>query len=164
MFKPSLRFLSVAALSAAILIGSPASADSIKVQARMDGAQSSKVPSNVLSHCRGFGTTVPSELAKRNDDVTLVESLKGQRGKRLVLTISYVKAKGGVAWSGSKKVEVTGKLMQGSKKVLGTFTAYRGSYKGKACKSLYRVEQEMAKDIALWLENPGMHDKLGAAK
>ncbi len=64
----------------------------------------------------------------------------------------------------AKKMEVTGKLMQGPKKVLGTFTAYRGSYKGKACKSLYRVEQELAKDIALWLEDPGMHDKLGAAK
>jgi len=130
----------------------------------MDGARSSTVPSAVRDQCRGFGTTVPSELAKRNDDITLVESLKGERGKRLVLEISYVKAKGGGAWSGAKKVEVTGKLLQGSKNVLGSFTAYRGSYKGKACKSLKRVEQEMAKDIALWLEDPGMHDKLGAAK
>ena len=121
MSKFSVRFLSITALAAAVLIGSPASADSIKVQAQMDGAQSSKVPSNVRSECRG-------------------------------------------AWSGAKKMEVTGKLMQGREKILGSFTAYRGSYKEKACKSLYRVEQEMAKDIALWLDDPGMHDKLGAAK
>jgi len=159
----SQQVLFAAGFSAALLIGSQASADSIKVQTRMDGAASSVVPSAVRSQCRGFGTTLPSELAKRNDDIILVESLKGQGGKRLALKISYMKAKGGGAWSGAKKLEVTGKLMRGSK-VLGSFTAYRGSYKGKACKSLYRVEQELAKDIALWLENPGMHDKLGAAK
>jgi hypothetical protein len=135
----------------------------IKVRRTMDGANSSVVPRNVRSACRGFGTILPSNLARRNPEVRLVENLSGQ-GKRLVLEISYVKAKGGGAFSGAKKMEVTGKLMQGNRKVLGSFTAYRGSYKGKACKSLYRVEQEMAKDIALWLEEPGMYDKLGAAK
>jgi hypothetical protein len=72
--------------------------------------------------------------------------------------------KGGGPFSESKKMEVTGKLLQGRGRVLGSFTAFRGSYEGNACKSLYRVEQELAKDIAFWLEEPGMYDKLGAAK
>jgi len=93
----------------------------------------------------------------------IVENFSGQ-GKGLAFEISYVRAKGGGAFSESKKMEVTGKLLQGRGKVVGSFAAFHESYEGKACKSLYRVEQELAKDIAFWLEESGMYDKLGAAK
>ncbi len=135
----------------------------IRVERQMDGAQSRAVSRKVRNKCYSFGHVVPASLARRNSNVVLVNELGGGRGRKLALKITYLKAKGGGFWTGPKKMEVTGKLLNG-RKVQGSFTAYRSLLKATTCASLIQVEKELARDISLWLGSPGMHDKLGYAR
>lgn len=131
------------------------------------------VPDAVRAECN-LETNVPKfvqEYAeKTHDKVNMADQVgKGTSGQALSMKIVDVAGAGGGAWSGAKHVAVEGTLWENGK-VKGTFRAVRysgggafGGYKG-TCAILGRCAKAIGKDVAGWMESPGMNSRLGDAK
>ncbi len=132
-----------------------------------------RVPDAVRAECN-LETNVPKfvqEFAEKNHDkVSLADQVgKGTTGQALSMKIVDLTGAGGGAWSGAKHVAVEGTLWENGK-VKGSFRAVRysgggafGGYKG-TCAILGRCAKAIGKDVAGWLESPGMNARLGDAK
>jgi hypothetical protein len=157
--------LSLVVVAAALGVGSDVRA-ATQVLRTIPYAKGVEVRQAVRDQCR-LETKVPGFVAEYGSDVVLVDQLGG--GRVLELAITQVHAPGGGAFSGSKWMTVTGTLREGGR-VTGTFRAKRyttggafAAFKG-TCSIIGRTTKAIGRDIAAWLENPGMDSKLGDAK
>ena len=89
-----------------------------------------------------------------------------KKGRVLLMEIPSVSGSGGGAWSGSKSVQVKGRLLENGKQI-ANFSASRYSgggmfagYKG-TCSILGRCVKALGKDIASWLKHPTSDARLG---
>ena len=163
--------LLIAAFAALPLVSQAGGALTIEKRAPFE--KNLHVPDAVRAECN-LETNVPKfvqEYAeKTHDKVDLVaQAGKGTPGQALSMKIVDVAGTGGGAWSGAKHVAVEGTLWENGK-VKGTFRAVRysgggawGGYKG-TCAILGRCAKAIGKDVAGWLESPGMNSRLGDAK
>ena len=154
-------FVAVSALG----VGSGARAETQVLRA-IPYAKGVEVRQAVRDQCQ-LETKVPGYIAEFGSDVVLVDRLGG--GRVLELAITEVHAPGGGGFSGPKWMTVTGTLREG-RRVVGTFRAKRFTTGGafaafkRTCSIIGRCTKAIGRDIAAWLENPGMDSKLGDAQ
>lgn len=147
-------------------LASLAKAEGVSVQRSISFASGSNATDAVKREC-GLETKIPTYLAQYDSSVTLVDSVKGAKGRVLQLEIAEVFAPGGGGMTGIKRVVVTGKLYENGK-LIGNFRAQRGStggywggsYKG-TCSILQRCAMALGKDIANWLKAPTKDASIG---
>lgn len=146
-------------------LASLAKAEGVSVQRSIPFASGSNATDAVKRECQ-LETKIPAYLAQYDSSVTLVDSVKGAKGRVLQLEIAEVFAPGGGGMTGTKRVVVTGKLYENGK-LIGNFRAQRGStggywggYKG-TCVILQRCAKSIGKDIANWLKAPTKDASIG---
>jgi hypothetical protein len=160
--------LAIATACALLLasVSGAAQAGGIQVLKTIPFAEGSGAPQKVKDQCQ-LETKVPSFLAEYASDVELVDTL-GKQGRVLELEITHVQAPGGGAFSGPKRMTVTGTLRENGA-AIGNFVAERFSmggafaaYKG-TCAIVGRCAKAIGKDISDWLQSPGKDSRLGDA-
>jgi len=133
-------------------------------------AKSAVVPTPVQTECQ-----LPEKLAsfiesyaKQRFDAVQINDRSGS-GKVLMVEITDLIGTGGGAWSGSKAVTISGKLMEGDK-TIGNFIGRRTSgggfgagFKG-TCSILGRCVKALGKDIGAWLKAPSTDSRIGEFK
>ncbi|MDH3212208.1 MAG: hypothetical protein OEM05_06960 [Myxococcales bacterium] len=163
--REGIALLSVFVAVSALAVGSGARAET-RVLRAIPYAQGVEVRQAVRDECQ-LETKVPGYIAQFGSDVVLVDQLGG--GRVLELAITEVHAGGGGSFSGPMWMTVTGTLREG-RRVVGTFRAKRfttgGAFAGfkGTCSIIGRSTKAIGRDIAAWLENPGMDSKLGDAR
>jgi hypothetical protein len=93
-------------------------------------------------------------------------ALKARKGRTLQVEIVNVTSSGNAFIGHLKQVQVRGRLFEDGKEI-GSFTGRRSSgggafanFKG-SCSVLGRCLETLAKDITLWLNNPGKDSRIG---
>jgi hypothetical protein len=164
-FGTACALLAAGAVVLIAAVSAPAGEGTVRVLRSIPFDSEANASQKVKDGCK-LETKVPHFLASYSDRVELVDALGKKRGRVLELTISDVHAPGGGAFSGAKSMSVTGVLRENGKKI-GSFEAIRfssggmfGGYKG-TCAIVGRCAKTIGKDIATWLENPGMNSRLG---
>ncbi|MES9943308.1 MAG: hypothetical protein ABW105_02795 [Candidatus Thiodiazotropha sp. 6PLUC1] len=155
----------------AVTVSKSTSTSAVSVSKRIAYAAGSGVPDKVKAECV-IDTQLPEYIGSfaSASDITVVKKdgavSSKDKGRVLALEISNVIGSGGGAWSGSKSVAVTGELFENGKKI-GSFNGRRssgggmfGAYKG-TCSILDRCVKALGKDIAIWLIDPSMDDRIG---
>lgn len=141
-------------------------ANRIELARSVPYALPSTAPAAVRAEC-----ALPEQLPKliKEEAGRLVRVMKGTpRGRRVLsMTITKVFAPAGGVWSGSKHVEVEGRLLEDGKEV-GSFRAANstgvfGRGWSGTCDLLEVIAEKLADDIAEWLERPVPGAKLGEA-
>jgi hypothetical protein len=109
------------------------------------------------------------ETAGRNAGLNVVRdesALKAGKGRTLQVEIVNVISGGNAFIGHHKQVQVRGRLFENGKEI-GSFTGRRTSgggafanFKG-SCSVLGRCLETLAKDITLWLNNPGKDSRIG---
>lgn len=131
-------------------------------------AASAEVRPNVKEQCDPGGA-LAQELAKRAQNVELVDGPLGSQGLVLEMEITEVHVLPGGIFSGAKAVRVHGTLRRGRTPV-GSFEDYRRSLGGAtgvfrgACGMLNGAGSAVGADVAEWLAAPSMDAKLGDAQ
>jgi hypothetical protein len=174
MHRKFIGYLSALLVGACVVLpGISQAGGALTVEKRAPFEKGLHVPDAVRAEC-DLETNVPKfvqEYAeKTHDKVNLVDQVgKGTAGQALSMKIVDIYGAGGGAWSGAKHLAVEGTLWENGK-VKGTFRAVRysgggmwGGYKG-TCSILGRCAKAIGKDVAGWLESPGMDSRLGDAK
>lgn len=101
---------------------------------------------------------------KLGDRAALSDNVSKAAGRALGLEIIHVVAFPMGGFTGPKSITVRGTLYDKGERI-GGFTARSSDpYGVGVCVQLYRAVDEMAGDIAKWLESPGKDDLLGEAK
>jgi hypothetical protein len=134
-------------------------------------AKSAIVPTPVQTECRlpeKLASFIESYAPKKRFDAVQVTD-QGGSGKVLIVEITDLVGTGGGAWSGSKAVTISGKLMEGDK-TIGSFIGRRtsggglyGGFKG-TCSILGRCVKALGKDIGAWLKTPSTDSRIGEFK
>ena len=136
----------------------------IRVLRQTPVSPSADIPQNVREECNAMGKEMPNAIVRSSRRVKLVQdpkTLSEKSGKYLSVEITQVKAKGGGAFTGPKKMIVRGSLIDNGKEV-ANFDAERGSMKAAStCSTLQKAEKELGDDIGKWLEHPKPNDHLG---
>lgn len=115
------------------------------------------IGNRTMINCR-LQSALPKEVASRNPKVVLADR---PSGKVLSLKIVEVDARSGGLLSGSKSMQIEGRLTDKGK-IVGTFTARqksRGSL--TSCGILEKAIDEVAAEIGAWLDKPAMNSTLG---
>jgi hypothetical protein len=109
------------------------------------------------------------EVAARNAGITVVRderAVKAGKGRTLQVEIVNVVSGGNAFIGHMKQVQVRGRLFENGKEI-GNFSGRRSSgggafanFKG-SCSVLGRCMETLAKDITLWLNNPGKDSRIG---
>lgn len=109
------------------------------------------------------------EAAARNAGINVVRderAVKAGKGRTLQVEIVNVVSGGNAFIGHMKQVQVRGRLFENGKEI-GSFTGRRTSgggafanFKG-SCSVLGRCMETLAKDITLWLNNPGKDSRIG---
>jgi hypothetical protein len=109
------------------------------------------------------------EVAARNAGINVVRderAVKAGKGRTLQVEIVNVISSGNAFIGHMKQVQVRGRLFENGKEI-GSFTGRRSSgggafanFKG-SCSVLGRCMETLAKDITLWLNNPGKDSRIG---
>lgn len=109
------------------------------------------------------------EVAGRNAGLNVVRdelALKSGKGRTLQVEIVNVVSGGNAFIGHMKQVQVRGRLFENGKEI-GSFSGRRSSgggafanFKG-SCSVLGRCMETLAKDITLWLNNPGKDSRIG---
>ena len=141
----------------------PAAA-ALAISRRAPYAADALVPAPVRREC-DLERKVPQILKSRlGDDATLSDEVPKASGRSLELAITQVIARVGGGFTGPKSITVRGTLYDKGTRV-GGFTARNADPYGiGVCVQLARAVDEMAGDIATWLQSPGKDDRLGLAK
>jgi len=125
------------------------------------------IPPDVRKECDGLGDELPRAIMRANPRVNMVntpQELRAKDGKYLIVEITKVKAHGGGAFTGPKKMTVRGSLVDNGKEV-ADFEAERGSMEAAGtCSTLQKSEKELGDDIGTWLQRPSPHARLGDKK
>ncbi len=134
-------------------------------------AKSAIVPTPVQTECQlpeKLASFIENYAPKKGFDAVQISDRSGS-GKVLVVEITDLIGTGGGAWSGSKAVTISGKLMEGDK-TIGSFIGRRtsggglyGGFKG-TCSILGRCVKALGKDIGTWLEAPSTDSRIGEFK
>jgi hypothetical protein len=157
--------LSIFVAVSALGVGSGARAET-QVLRSIPFAKGTEIRQPVRDQCQ-LETKVPAFIAEFGSDVVLVDRLGG--GRALELVITEVHAPGGGGFSGPKWMTVKGTLREQGR-VVGSFRAKRyttgGAFAGfkGTCSIIGRCTKAIGRDIAAWLESPGMDSKLGDAQ
>ncbi len=160
-----LRDLSVLTIGIVCLAANAALAEGTVALRSIPFAEGSVATDAVKRECQ-LETKIPAYLVQADPSVTLLDSLKGAKGRVLEMEIVEVLGPGGGALSGPKRVVVKGKLYQGGK-MIGSFTDVRtslggvfGNYSG-TCRILARCARTIGKDIRRFLEAPSKDANIG---
>jgi len=125
---------------------------------------SADIPQNVRNECQAMGKEMPGAIVRSSRRVKLVQdpkTLTDKNGKYLHVEITKVKAHGGGAFTGPKKMIVRGSLIENGKEI-ANFDAERGAMNAKStCSTLQNAEKDLGTDIGRWLEHPKPNDHLG---
>lgn len=134
-------------------------------------AKNAIVPTPVQTECQlpeKLASFIENYAPKKGFDAVQVSDRSGS-GKVLVVEITDLIGTGGGAWSGSKAVTISGKLMEGDK-TIGSFIGRRtsggglyGGFKG-TCSILGRCVKALGKDIGTWLKAPSTDSRIGEFK
>ena len=134
-------------------------------------AKSAVVPTPVQTECQlpeKLASFIESYVPKKAFDAVQISD-RGGSGKVLVVEITDLIGTGGGAWSGSKAVTISGKLMDGDK-TIGSFIGRRtsgggmyGGFKG-TCSILGRCVKALGRDIGTWLKTPSTDSRIGEFK
>jgi hypothetical protein len=134
-------------------------------------AKNTIVPTPVQTECQlpeKLASFIETYAPKKRFDAVQVSD-QGGSGKVLVVEITDLVGTGGGAWSGSKAVTISGKLMEGDK-TIGNFIGRRtsgggmyGGFKG-TCSILGRCVKALGKDIGAWLKAPSTDSRIGEFK
>jgi hypothetical protein len=134
-------------------------------------AKSAIVPTPVQTDCQlpeKLASFIESYAPKKRFDAVQISD-RGGSGKVLVVEITDLIGTGGGAWSGSKAVTISGKLMEGDN-TIGSFRGRRTSgggfgagFKG-TCSILGRCVKALGKDIGAWLKAPSTDSRIGEFK
>jgi hypothetical protein len=163
--RGAIALLSLFVAVSALGVGSGARADT-QVLRSIPYAKGAEVRQAVRDECK-LETKVPAFIAEFGSDVVLVDQLGGSRV--LEMAITQVHAPGGGGFSGPKWMTVKGTLRERGR-VVGSFRAKRfttgGAFAGfkGTCSIIGRCTKAIGRDIATWLESPGMDSKLGDAQ
>lgn len=156
-----------------LLVGlsAPAMASNTLTIATPTFAKSAIVPTPVQTECQlpeKLASFIESYAPKKRFDAVQVTD-QGRSGKVLIVEITDLIGTGGGAWSGSKAVTISGKLMEGDK-TIGSFIGRRtsggglyGGFKG-TCSILGRCVKALGKDIGAWLKAPSTDSRIGEFK
>lgn len=156
-----------------LLVGlsAPAMASNTLTIATPTFAKSAIVPTPVQAECQlpeKLASFIESYAPKKGFDAVQISD-QGGSGKVLVVEITDLIGTGGGAWSGSKAVTISGKLMEGDK-TIGSFIGRRtsggglyGGFKG-TCSILGRCVKALGKDIGVWLKAPSAASRIGEFK
>ena len=149
----------------------PAMASNTLTIATPTFAKSAIVPTPVQTECRlpeKLASFIESYVPKKGFDAVQISD-QGGSGKVLIVEITDLVGTGGGAWSGSKAVTISGKLMEGDK-TIGSFIGRRtsggglyGGFKG-TCSILGRCVKALGKDIGTWLKAPSTDARIGEFK
>jgi hypothetical protein len=122
------------------------------------------VRADVQTKC-GLEQKLPQAVkARLGDRAVLADDAPKAAGRALALEIVQVNAYPGGGFTGPKTITVQGTLYDKGERI-GGFTARNSDPYGLGvCVQLYRAVDEMAGDIAKWLESPGKDDLLGEVK
>ena len=115
------------------------------------------IPADVRKECDGLGDELPRAIMRANPRVTMVNTpheLTGKTGRYLPVEITQVKAHGGGALTGPKRMNVRGSLIENGKEI-ADFEAERGAMAAAGtCSTLQKTEKELGADIGQWLQHP----------
>ncbi|MEX6502287.1 hypothetical protein [Pseudomonas zhanjiangensis] len=113
-----------------------------------------------------FATALDKHLRKQGFDPLEVDAAGATPAPRLSVVIESIWAPGGGAWSGPKRVNISGEL-KNQGEVLGSFVGQRsstggvfGGFKG-TCGILARDVEALSRDIARWIDKPTRDARLG---
>ena len=158
---------------AALLLGPtirPASAESearVRVLQETPVSEAADIPPDVRKECNGLGDELPRAIMRANARVEMVntpQELQVKDGKYLTVEITKVKAHGGGAFTGPKRMTVRGALIENGKEI-ADFEAERGAMEAAGtCSTLQKSEKELGSDIGTWLQRPRPHARLGDKK
>lgn len=137
----------------------------LTIAKKMDWVDAKKVRAAIVTECKLPETLSKfiKKSAKGYDKVVQVDSLKGAKGDVLDVKIENAMGHGGGGWGmgGRRTVIAVGKLKRNGK-VVGSFTAQRGTTRGRrTCSALQYVSKAVAKDIGIWLKKPTKDARLG---
>ena len=133
---------------AALLLGPtirPASAESgarVRVLQETPVSPVADIPPDVRKECNGLGDELPRAIMRANARVEMVNTpheLQEKNGKYLTVEITKVKAHGGGAFTGPKRMTVRGTLIENGKEI-ADFEAERGAMEAAGtCSTLREV-------------------------
>lgn len=137
----------------------------LTIPEKADFVDAKKIRAAIVTECKLPETLSKTirKAAKGYDKVEQVGSLKGAKGDVLDVKIEDAMGHGGGGWGmgGRRTVKTVGTLKRDGK-VIGTFTAQRGTSKGRrTCSALQYAAQAVAKDIGVWVASPTMDARLG---
>ena len=154
------RNMIIAAVLAASLLSTAASAQSIQMQRPVPYAEDNDISDNIKTECR-IGEQLADFIKDFGGDVEFTAGTVDASAPGRVLQLEIVDAVSmGNAWLGHQKfTKVKGTLYSGGQKVAsfkgrrnsmgGAFAGYKGS-----CSVLGRTVKALGEDIAGWLKNP----------
>lgn len=151
-------------------VSAPSMASNTLTIATPTFAKGAIVPTPVQTECQlpeKLASFIENYAKQRFDAVQISD--RGGSGKVLVVEITDLIGTGGGAWSGSKAVTISGKLMEGDK-TIGSFIGRRtsggglyGGFKG-TCSILGRCVKALGRDIGSWLKAPSTDSRIGELK
>ncbi|MEM9459800.1 MAG: hypothetical protein AAGF11_36825 [Myxococcota bacterium] len=126
-------------------------------------AEDSGSTKDVRQEC-GLQSKIPEWIADNIEGVRPNATAEG--GRMLTLEITHIDGAGGGAWTGPKRIAMTGMLTENGE-IIGSFRAQRtsgggmwGGYKG-TCSILETCGEELGEDVADWLRAPSEGAELG---
>jgi hypothetical protein len=136
---------------------------SIRVLATMPLHENSDLPEAVRQKCRGFGSVLPSSLARADRRINLVNSeaeLTARGGRHLQIQVLEVRAKGGGVFSGPKQITLRAVLYERGQEIADVEMRRGSTMAFSTCSSLEKVEAVLGQDLARWLNDPRPGDRL----
>jgi hypothetical protein len=159
-------FAAVAAMLLGPAVGSAsAAADSrVRVLQETPVSPAADIPPNVRKECNGLGEELPRAIMRANPRVTIVrtpQELQDKTGRYLFVEITEVKAHNAGAFTGKKRMNVRGSLVDNGR-TIADFQADRGTMAAAGtCSTLQKTEKELGDDIGQWLLHPTPNARLG---
>ena len=154
-----------ALLFAPVIRPASAAADArVRVLQETPLSPAADVPADVRKECNGLGDELPRAIMRANPRVTMVRTpheLMEKTGRYLHVEITNVKAHGGGALTGPKRMNVRGSLVENGKEIADFEAERKAMAAAGNCSTLQKTEKELGADIGQWLQHPTPGARLG---